>query len=291
MPHRNLHAITESGRKTRGAGGIARNPVGSTANPVALSVLMRWVAGALVIALVAGCGPDEPPADLEIVANQRLTSPACGPDDGSGSRSSGTFDLAIGDSSTYVLDAIVANRTPDDVTVETARVTVDWKIDGEWVRVRVRCDLGETCEVWDLDVCAGGSCPVVPVRDRIAFDVPSLPRLVTAYFQGMLDTAVREGRNPPEFELRSNVTLLGTTAAGDAIESAEFQYEIRLCLGCLVVFPEGSDNPSLPEADCCGGPPTLTSCHPGQDDPIDCRACIVSSPDVCNFSRLSCSGS
>jgi hypothetical protein len=76
--------------------------------------------------------------------------------------------------------------------------------------------------------------------------------------------------------------LVGTADGGAEILSPPFTYPLRVCLGCLVEFPDGSDSGSVPGPDCCAGAPTSRACLPGQDDPIDCRSCVMSAPEVCN---------
>jgi len=252
----------------------------------------RLYVGALALAawMCAGCD-EAPPPDLEIARNQR-PAPSCELVQSPTGEllTHGTFDVAIGDRSSYLLTPVVRNRTDTQVTITTARVDIELETPPDvWNRVRVRCDLGEVCEEWDLSTCNAADptdCPVVRANDSAAFAVSILPRVVTGYFQMQLDAAVLEGRTPPEYELRSTVRLIGHSDRGD-IESTPFAYELTLCLGCLVEFPPGSDS-TLSGPDCCAGTPTSTSCYPGQDDPIDCRLCVRTSPEVCNFGRLTC---
>jgi hypothetical protein len=240
--------------------------------------------GLLALCVLAGCGGEEGP-DFAIERNQRADESTCelSPRRSGSAIERGTFDVALGDRSAYVLTPLVRNSTGSAITVTHARVAVDLEAEGLWGRVRIRCDLGASCEEWDLSTCNPSDpsdCPVVPAGGTDSFEAPILPRLVTAYFQGMLDAAAIEGRTPPEFELRSLVRLVGTNADGDEVVSAEFVYEVTMCLGCLVDFPPGSDS-AMPGVDCCAGGAPITSCQPGQDDPIDCRLCRATAPEVC----------
>jgi len=240
---------------------------------------------ALAAAALAGCGSSP---DLEILANQRPDDRCDLLQDPTGSViRQGTFDISIGDRSSYLMTPVVRNHTSRTVEVQTVHIEVYEQTDAGPVRLRIRCDLGASCEEWDLDLCDPGPCPTVPAGDTASFEVPILPRLVTGFYQTQLDGAVMEGRVPPEFDLTSEVTLLGTSGSAD-VESNTFDMKVHLCLGCLVEFPPGSDSPSIPGPDCCGRGAPLPACYPGQDDPIDCRRCIMTSPEICNFGKLSC---
>ncbi len=127
----------------------------------------------------------------------------------------------------------------------------------------------------------------MPAGSTASFDVPALPRAVTGYFQSMMDQAVSIGRRPPEFFLTTTVQLIGD-AGGREIIGPEYRYDIQLCLGCLVEFPAGTDDPALPGPDCCGGGTATPSCYSGQDEAIDCRLCITTLPEICNMGRTTC---
>lgn len=200
----------------------------------------------------------------------------------------GTFDLALGDRDTYLLTPIVRNRGSTALTVERAHVTMQWEVDGALEPLTVTSELGTQYDSWDLDLGACAlECPVVPANGAASFEVPVLPRVVTAHLAAGMDDAVAEGRVPPEYRLVSTVVLEGTSE-GASVRSDPFDYEVRLCLGCLVTFPPGTDSPAIDGPDCCGDGVPETTCAPGQDGPIDCRACIRTLPEICNFGRLSC---
>lgn len=255
------------------------------------TVLVTWVgrlAAGIVGATLCGCTAAPPSAELAIVQSQAPAAGTCALSPGVTRERirEGTFDLALGDRSSYTLTPVVRNRRADEVVVATARVEVYEEHGSDSVRLHAACGQPEDCSSWDLDLCEGG-CPVVPAGDTASFEVPILPRLVTWYYQSMIDDAVRSGRVPPEFRLRSSVTLVGS-AGGREVVSPPFAFVTTLCLGCLVAFPDGSDAPELPGPDCCGAGAPARSCYPGQDAPIDCRDCIRTLPEICNFGRTSC---
>jgi len=79
--------------------------------------------------------------------------------------------------------------------------------------------------------------------------------------------------------LISYMTVFGTTTGGQHIQSGEFGFPVNVCLGCLVSFPAGSNDPAQqPQPNCLGGSSSggtvvTTPCVMGQDQPIDCRLC------------------
>lgn len=250
---------------------------------------MRWgavVAGAL--ALVLGCAGESP--DLAVEGAQAPDPDTCVlRDDGSGAPiGAGTFDLAIGERSSYLLGAVVRNRLPEDVVFESVHVEVFQLEDEGPVHLRFTCSEG-ACEAWSIPLCEGApaSCPRAPAGDTASFQVPLLPRVVTGFYQGMMDVAVAEGRRPPQFDLRVEYQLEGRTSTG-VVTTPVHSFDLTICLGCLVEFPEGSDSPSIAGPDCCGSGSVIPACIPGQDDPIDCRRCVWTLPEICNFGRLSC---
>ncbi len=74
------------------------------------------------------------------------------------------------------------------------------------------------------------------------------------------------------------VEMFGQTQAGIDVITQPFDYPITVCNGCLAYCPIGmACPPPTPYAgtDCDCGDTTIETgelpCHPGQDDPIDCR--------------------
>lgn len=240
----------------------------------------------LVVLLLIASACDAAP--LAVAHNQRPGLGCRLGVEGAGGTTSGTFDLVIGDRDTYVLTPLVENGTAEAVEIVSAHVELDWELEGDLVRLRIVCPGGGLCDEWELETCAGGSCPVLAARGGTVIEVPALPRSVTAYFLGLMDAAVAEGRAPPELRVVSRVVLRGRTASGRDVESGEYAHDLRVCLGCLVEFPPGSDSPLIDGPDCCASGEPLPACYPGQDDPVDCRRCIRTVPEICNFGRLGC---
>lgn len=263
----------EGRRLRRGGGGLRR-----------LAGVLSFVLGA------ASCGGDELAA-FEILHNQEPTAGRCdlATVDTEARIGAGVFDVAIGDRSSYVLTPLVENRTSDAIVVDHALVQVWMLFDDELGPVNIVCDRGELCSEWEIPLCEGSGCPVLPARETTSFEVPVLPRLVAAWIVRELDIALRAGRAPPTFELSMRVQLVGDRD-GEQVISPVFDYPLDICLGCLVTFPLGTDSPAVPGPDCCGGGFPEPACYPGQDEGIDCRRCLRTSPEICNFGRFSCAG-
>ncbi|MEO0322986.1 MAG: hypothetical protein AAF447_08510 [Myxococcota bacterium] len=180
-----------------------------------------------------------------------------------------------------MLTPLVANTGPEEVVVTGARVRV---LDENNIFLVFNCTDDEGCGTWDLDVRGD---VVIAAGGTGSFEVDVLPRVVTSFFLGQMDADVQAGRTPRRQGLTVQVELLGRSD-GEQILGPPFLYPLELCLGCLVDFPEGTDDPSLPGQDCCGAGLPELSCLSGQEDPVDCRACIGTLPEICNFGRFSC---
>ena len=78
--------------------------------------------------------------------------------------------------------------------------------------------------------------------------------------------------------LVANVIIFGTTTGGTHIESGQVGIPVDACNGCLVSFPNGSDDPSATTQPNClasgqSSSSVLPPCVFGQDQAIDCRLC------------------
>lgn len=75
------------------------------------------------------------------------------------------------------------------------------------------------------------------------------------------------------------VKAYGTTLGGKEIESDEFQLPIRVCNGCLVTFPAGTNDTTQPGPNCllapsgAQGASTAAPCTIGQDEAVPCTLC------------------
>jgi len=77
--------------------------------------------------------------------------------------------------------------------------------------------------------------------------------------------------------LVSYVKIFGITTGGTHIESGETGIPVDVCDGCLVTFPNGSDDPANPVINCGAtgqsGSAISPPCVTGQDQYVDCRLC------------------
>src|SRR5262249_34530488 len=71
------------------------------------------------------------------------------------------------------------------------------------------------------------------------------------------------------------VKAFGQTLGGRSVESGEYQWPLRVCKGCYVVF----------DSDCTAAPTMpLVPCFAGQDQPVSCYRCSsVVQPNVCQM--------
>ena len=85
-------------------------------------------------------------------------------------------------------------------------------------------------------------------------------------------------------QMIARVKILGTTLGGQDIESGVFDYPIRLCTGCLIVYPTDALSPDPPHlCDQISDTGTSTDnpiCFFGQDTYFPCTVCAATNP-VC----------
>lgn len=82
-------------------------------------------------------------------------------------------------------------------------------------------------------------------------------------------------------QILANIRVFGRTLGGTELESAEYQFPIRVCNGCLVTFPAGvNDSTKDPRPNCLGTPTNTTTsgdvafpCFAGQDEGVNCKTC------------------
>jgi hypothetical protein len=86
---------------------------------------------------------------------------------------------------------------------------------------------------------------------------------------------------PPQKLVLANIKAFGTTLGGVDLESGTFQFPIRVCKGCSIVF---ADDPATPGVDCnlplttaggSGASQVVIPCQPGQDEVTPCQTCIT----------------
>jgi hypothetical protein len=78
----------------------------------------------------------------------------------------------------------------------------------------------------------------------------------------------------------ANMKVFGRTLGGVDVETAEWQFPIHVCKGCLIDFT-GHDDPAVPGVDCslvaATGTSTTTTqapCREGQDESTPCTLCF-----------------
>lgn len=83
-------------------------------------------------------------------------------------------------------------------------------------------------------------------------------------------------------QVLANIKVIGKTLGGVDLESAEYQFPIRVCVGCLVFFPPGVNDTSKPaneQPNCFLAPSQQSTnanqspCFNGQDEAVSCRSC------------------
>jgi len=249
---------------------------------IAASLLLAWG--------LAACASE--PAEFQIQHNQAPEEGSCllSQENTGEAIEEGVFDLSIGDRSSYLLTPLVHNRSGAPLTVTTIRARAFQETDAGSALLRFACPGGGECEEWELSPCGGRDgtdCPILPPHGTGSFEMPVFSRIVTGYFQGQMDAAVGEGRTPPQYRIKAIVELEGM-AGERPVTSEPFSFAVTLCLGCLVEYPAGSDTSSISGPDCCGGGTVIPACYPGQDEPLDCRRCVRTLPEICNFGRTTC---
>ena len=183
----------------------------------------------------------------------------------------GTIDVAFAEQyapSILVGNQMVARGDPTQSRVETDNVTLQ----GAIVRIT---DAGGA-QITSYTVLGSGFVPAATggTMSLGMFSATLIdPSTIDAVRQ-QLGSAVGSSKR-----LISYVTLFGTTTGGQHIESGEFGFPVNACLGCLVTFPVGSNDPAQqPQPNCLGGATSggsvvTTPCVMGQDQTIDCRLC------------------
>lgn len=72
------------------------------------------------------------------------------------------------------------------------------------------------------------------------------------------------------------IKVFGTTLGGTDVESAEFQFPVSVCKGCLIDFKTG-DDPAVKGVDCslplASGGTVAAPCNLGQDEAVPCQLC------------------
>ena len=237
---------------------------------------------------------------VAIVAIGSLLTPACADDDGSifvnhalappTSRQAGTcqytadptqpvlaqglLDTAARDS--YLVNLLVGNQMiqrgdPLQPRAESNRVHLDGAV------VRVTDANGNEINSFTAPTsgfvdASNGNTPTYGIAQLNALDATTVARAasVTKLAVGAQKLVI------------ANMKVFGKTVGGVDVESAEWSFPIRLCIGCLIDFSTG-DDPAKSGVDCSfKGVPAATStllpqqvpCNVGQDENTPCQLCL-----------------
>ncbi len=83
-------------------------------------------------------------------------------------------------------------------------------------------------------------------------------------------------------QLVVTVRPFGHTMGEVYVSGSHYTYPITLCCHCLVTFSAAGDDPTRDGPDCSATTTvSTTTCDPGQDDAVDCRACSAGNPALC----------
>lgn len=224
--------------------------------------------GAAVVIHASGCKQDDV-SQIFVRQVQAIIPPTCTTDNSPDSVhiEGGVLDVALRE--TYVATMLVGNQvitrgSQDLVRTETSKVTI------EEAEVHVQDSSGTDVSAYTIPVSGfvdedTGNVPGYGLTDVTLIDATSA-QLVAGDFKTR--------------RLFSKVKVRGHTLGGSPVESGEFGFPVEVCYGCLVEFPPDSRNTDIPGANCLDtmGSVKLTQCRFGQDDPVDCRQCVGSSP-------------
>jgi hypothetical protein len=96
---------------------------------------------------------------------------------------------------------------------------------------------------------------------------------------------VPPGVGEDDTSVTAHVKVFGETLGGTEVESAELSFPVFICRGCLVTVPAEACDPATGVCSCLGGDSSGVEapCRMGQDDPVDCRLCAATAPDVCRI--------
>jgi hypothetical protein len=196
----------------------------------------------------------------------------------------GVLDVAF--ASSYTAAFLVGNQmTPrgsaEQDRTETARVTLQGAI------VRVTDINGNDLRpsfTWSasttVDPATGGTPSYAPFFAEI------IDSTVSGTIKSQVQSAIAAHQATGTTRVLTYVKIFGHTLGGQRVETNEFQFPVDVCYGCLVVFPAGVSSPLLPQPNCsnqagASSAPSAPPCAYGQDQPIDCRLCVATNPDVC----------
>ncbi len=211
---------------------------------------MRQILLVGVVCCCTGCGgdtndlgdvPDR--TTLRLLGVAALDADDCTAWAGAAMRASGVMDELL--TSQYQAALAVENTGDDDVAVRRAEVTVADTQGNELTAF--------SADAGGMALAGAASVTIVPL-------IPSpqgLPSHVT-----------------------TTVSVVGETSSR-TVESLPLTFPIRICSGCLIVYPASADDTMLPGYQCARPADTepVAPCLFGQDEVVDCRLCATTIPE------------
>lgn len=222
------------------------------------AVFLLSTAGCLTVLSSVGCAENE--STLFIVGVQVLESGDCSAkaEENAAVWLSGLLDTALRSSyqATLVVgNQLVARGSRDQVRTETARVSL------RGAEVEVNTAEGENLAEFTVN---GTGFINAGTGEDAAFGVMGV-------------TLVPPGLVSAPAELNVGVRVFGDTLGGQEVESNQLFFPIFVCDGCLISLPADAQDISDPGT-CVAGESSSnleTPCRIGQDEPVDCRACLA----------------
>jgi hypothetical protein len=200
---------------------------------------------------------------------------------------SGQLDVALSPNYRAILivgNQMVAQANPNQLVAESNRVNIQ----GAVVRIT---DASETVQVANYSKLgsgfidpATGTTPGYGLVSVEMIDSATATAAIGAN-SALGEQALALGSTTVHRRI-AHVKLFGATLGNQSVESSEFVFPIDICHGCLITFPQGSQNDQEAAATGkpnCDGPLSSSSsgaqtiiqpCVLGQDQPVDCRLCV-----------------
>ena len=232
-------------------------------------------ASSVLLALVAGCTDDNPGFFIRGVLAPPTPAGAAActytADPTAGMIGSGVLDIAFISSYTpsiLVGNQLIARGDPTVPRVDTSRIVIQGAVvnltDLQGNAIKSFTTLGSGLVDGAAGASPGYGVMITSLVDPDAANVlrASIPARGT---KGVV----------------AKFKVFGRTVGGVDVETAEFQFPLSVCNGCLVSFPADSVDVALQAQTGkpnCSAPSSATSgavapCVKGQDQPVDCRLC------------------
>jgi len=238
----------------------------------------KWRAGKslgvlLGISLTSwGCTDEE--TGFYIVGNMVIEAPDCvaSPEATSTLHAGGTLDLALRPD--YVASLLVGSQlAPRGDKTNLRTETMIANISGAEVQLRT----GTGALSAEFTVPATGH--ITPNSSDEAGFGTAIATLIPASAAGDIAAELVE---PGQIATRvAEVVVFGKTLGGLEFESSPLTYVIQVCMGCLIRYSAdalAADNTGAVLCTANLDQAEQVPCFPGQDEPVDCRACTAGNP-------------